>query len=140
MTQRAGGSIALRPKVNRLLDKIQKAFIGKAGHLEIWHVDGKIIRDQIYIDFTEGGNSRAYVWMPRDTIWIDHDTDPGELQFIMLHELREWNRMGEGVGYDKAHDYANIAEQQARDKPEETGKLWRAEIAAIKPERKGQIS
>ena len=140
MTQRAGGSVTLRPKVMRLLDQIRTAFIEKVGPLSIWHVSGRVIRDEIYIDFTEGGNSRAYVWMPPNEIWLDHDIDPGELNFVKLHELHEWNRMGEGVGYDNAHISANGVEGEARKDPSKTSALWRAEVARIKPERKGQVS
>ena len=144
MTQRAGGSTALIPKVKYYINDIRVAFIEKVGPLNIWHVEGRIIRDKIYIDFTEGGNSRAYVWMPRNEIWIDHDVQPGEMGFVKLHELHEWNKMGEGMSYDQgkhnAHGSANVVEQEARDYPDRLGALWRAEIAAIRPERKGEIS
>jgi hypothetical protein len=140
MTQRAGGSSTLAPLVRSLIGKIRHAYIETVGPLEVWHVNGRLIRDRVYIDFTEGGNSRAYVWMPPNNIWLDHDIDPGEVDFVKLHELHEWNKMGDGMGYDNAHESANGVEGEARRDPSKTSALWRAEIARIKPERKGQIS
>lgn len=133
MTQRAGGSVALRPIVKELLSKIKVSIIERVGPLTVWHVDGRLIRDRVYIDFTEGGNSQAYVWMPPSEIWLDHDIDQGELNFVKLHELHEYNRMAnDGLGYDRAHDSANKVELQARRDPSQTSALWRAEVAKIK--------
>lgn len=133
MTQRAGGSVTLRPMVKAALDKIRVAHIDSVGPITIWHVDGRYIRDHIYIDFTEGGNSQAYVWMPPYEIWLDHDIDAGEQNFVKLHELHEYNRMAnDGLGYDRAHDSANKVEGQARRDPAQTSQLWRVEVGKIK--------
>ena len=140
MTTRAGGSIALRPKVSQYEHRIRVARIGRVGPVDIWHVEGRVIRDHVYIDFTEGGNSRAYIWMPSNEIWLDHDVDLGEQDFVKLHELHEWNKMGDGLNYEAAHESANGVEGQARRDPSKLSGLWRAEVKRIKPERKGEVS
>src|SRR5882672_8508192 len=62
------------------------------GPLSVWKVNGKLIRDWIFIDFTEGGNSEAYPWMPPNEIWIDDSMYvPDEHEPTLLHELLEYN-------------------------------------------------
>ena len=131
MVTRAGGSIALRPKIEANIKAIRVAFIEKVGHLDVWHVDGKVIRDRVYIDFTEGGNSQAYIWMPPHEIWLDHDVSPREVNCVKLHELHEYNKMCGGMSYEPAHESANGVEQQARNDPSVLGRLWRTEVRKL---------
>jgi uncharacterized protein YpiB (UPF0302 family) len=81
-------------------------------------VNGEVIRDHIYIDYTEGGNSEAYVWMDPDEIWLDVDVNPNEVKYVLLHELTEMNQMRwDGLGYEAAHVKANSQELKARKDP-----------------------
>ena len=113
---------------------------GASDNLTIYIVDGRYIRDNIYIDFTEGGNDEVYggadpdkpSFIPKGEIWIDNK-NMDEAGFILLHELTERNHMQAGEDYDTAHDAANVQEQAARDKPDKLVELlkvqgWNIEV------------
>jgi hypothetical protein len=97
----------------------------------VWKVNGKFIRDWIFIDFTEGGNSEAYPWMPPNEIWIDDSMYvPDEHEPTLLHELLEYNRMkNDGLTYEEAHDEACKAEIKGRRDPGQYPALLAAEMA-----------
>jgi len=114
----------------RLEDEIKISRVMDVGPVRIYTVNGRVIRDNVFIDFTEGGNSAKYKWMPSNTIYLDHDVDPEEVRFVMLHELHEFNRMHEGLGYERAHDSANSVEQAARDGAP-FADLWGAEVTKL---------
>ena len=130
MSARAGGGASLARKV-KARRRIKVALVGKAGPIAIWRVNGRMIRDHVFIDFTEGGNSHVYKWMPRHEIWLDHDVDPGEVRFVKLHELHEYNRMGDGLSYERAHESANRVELKARRNPALFAKVWRREVEIV---------
>lgn len=102
------------------------------GYIVVWKVNGKLIRDFIFIDFTEGGNTEAYPWMPPNEIWLD-DTmwmPEDESQYVLLHEIIEFNLMrNKGMSYDDAHDEACIGEIKARRNPALLPELLAAEAA-----------
>ena len=89
--------------------------IDQVGPVNVWLVNGLLVRNHLFLDFTEGGNDCAYKWMPKNEIWLD-DANAEEVPFIYLHELYERNIMhATGIGYEEAHDKANIIENQARN-------------------------
>src|ERR1700687_1278151 len=101
------------------------------GAVTVWKVNGKFIRDWIFIDFTEGGNSAAYPWMPPNEIWLDDSSfTPDEHEVVLLHEATEFNLMRDkGWSYDKAHDVASENETKARRNPQLLPELLAAEAA-----------
>ena len=100
---------------------------GQSGDLKVWVVDGDYIRDNIFIDFTEGGNPERYDFVPKGEVWIDNRNE-SEALFILLHELHEMALMRDGgLQYDPAHEQANIVEQEARDNPDKLPDLLAAE-------------
>jgi hypothetical protein len=80
----------------------------------VWLVDGKYVRDNIDIDFTEGGNSCRFEFIPDDEIWIDDTLDEYEWNDTISHELLERYMMSKGDTYDLAHNKANILEGTER--------------------------
>lgn len=88
-------------------------------------VDGQYVRDNIYLDFTEGGNDQRYGmnnlppldFVPLSEFWID-DANQSEAEYILIHESVERRLMAGGMSYDTAHSAANLTEQDARDHPE----------------------
>ena len=70
----------------------------------------------------------------RIEIWLEKDTDPRELIFILAHEYLELRMMHDGrLGYDHAHEIASRIEFQLRceesDLPVATGRrIRRADI------------
>lgn len=125
MTARAGGGAYLRKYWNANQSEIYSKFLTNIGPLQIWLVHGRVIRDKVFIDFTEGGNSNAYQWLPPFQIVLDADATAQELKFTQLHELTEYNAMAKGIGYETAHsNYANPVEQKARSNPALWPQLW----------------
>lgn len=102
-----------------LLAKIHKRPLKKYSRhgIQTWIVDGDLVRDFFFIDFTEGGHDKVYPFIPFGEIWIDDDLFPKERKFVILHELHERNRMFHGFAYSSAHREASKVEYTARRKP-----------------------
>ena len=79
----------LRTFGREIIQKIHKKLLKQysSHELKVWLVHGDLVRDFFSIDFTEGGHDLVYNFIPRDEVWIDDDTNPKELRFILLHEL-----------------------------------------------------
>ncbi len=121
-----------------LIPKARLEQIMQLGSVSVWKVNGKFIRDWIFIDFTEGGNTEAYPWMPPNEIWIDNSmyVPEDESQYTLLHELTEFNLMRQqGWNYAKAHDEACVTERKARQNPERLSELMAVEAAKAGAER-----
>lgn len=87
--------------------------------MNVWLVNGELIRTRFYSDFTEGGNPAVYGFVPDDELWIDDQVLPHERPFILFHELTEYILMAEeGLSYDEAHMQASEAEWELRQHPE----------------------
>jgi hypothetical protein len=83
----------------------------------VWLVDGELIRDVFKVDFAQGGNGMVYSFTPANEVWIEDQTDPGERDLILLHELTERREMKqERLNYDRAHEAASKIEFQARQR------------------------
>lgn len=82
----------------------------------IWIVNEEEIRNQLFIEFTEGGHDLVYPWIPENEIWIGDDVKVKERVFIILHELIERRLMKKGLNYNKAHEKATFFEQMVRFK------------------------
>jgi hypothetical protein len=94
--------------------KVKVRQIADYGVVSVWLVDGAAVRARFSDDFTEGGNGRAYRFMPLREIWLEETLDDEELDLILLHELTEWNWMGKGEVYQEAHHKASRLEIMAR--------------------------
>ncbi len=102
-----------------LFRKIHKKLLKKYSRhgIQIWIVDGELVRDFFFIDFTEGGHDKVYPFIPFGEVWIDDDLFPKERRFVILHELHERNRMFHGFAYPSAHREASKVEYAARRRP-----------------------
>ncbi len=135
-----------RIKVNsRLIQKVHKQLIKKYSQdkLKVWIVNGELVRDLFYIDFTEGGHDKVYRFIPENEVWIDDDLSPRERKYILLHELYERNLMCIGWPYyvdtkeslDKrgnllktAHGAASALEYHFRHNPKDIEKRLLEEV------------
>jgi hypothetical protein len=90
--------------------------LGRVTDLSIYLVDGQRVRDEIDVDFVNGGNGAVYPrYVPRDEIWIDDAQHPLDRTATALHELIERDLMlNHGMSYDNAHDAANARERVFR--------------------------
>lgn len=85
--------------------------------VEIWKIDGKLVRDMLDIDFVEGGHEFVYNYVPKNEVWIDNDITTKERKFVILHELFERALMKKGSDYDNAHIKASEIEKELRLNP-----------------------
>ena len=105
------------------LDKVYKRLLEPySKYLRIWIVDGELVRDLFFIDFTEGGHDKVYSFIPSGEVWIDDDVEKGERKFVLLHELHERHLMSMGSSYPDAHRSASHIEYYCRHHTEELDK------------------
>ena len=113
----------------KLIESIHKRKIVNLGKkINVWIVNGEVVRDLFFIDFTEGGHDKVYSFVPKNEIWIDDDVSPNERKFVMVHEIHERNLMSKGFNYDKAHLSASAIEYKCRKKPSLVQKIIKQEI------------
>jgi hypothetical protein len=85
------------------------------GPVQVWLVDGNLVRSYYKTDYTEGGHGYVYPWVPRAEIWIEDGVDRREVPFILAHEYTERRLMrDEGVDYDTAHAICSRVEFDLR--------------------------
>lgn len=78
--------------------------------LDIWIINGRLVRSSFFIDFMDGGHHLIYPWIPANEVWIDDDLVKQEIPFVLLHELHERALMTKGFSYNKAHPEASKIE------------------------------
>lgn len=83
----------------------------------IYLVNGKAVRDNFLLSFTQGGHDKVYDFIPKNEIWIDDDLSNKERKYVILHELYERKLMNDGLNYDLAHRKANELEKKYRKDP-----------------------
>jgi hypothetical protein len=87
--------------------------------VEVWLVDGEIVRDLYKSDFIEGGNPEVYSWVPKGEIWIEKnlEKEKDEVDITILHEYIESTLMKyKKLTYNKAHPIASKVEFHHRNK------------------------
>jgi hypothetical protein len=89
------------------------------GSLKAYIIDGKLARETLDLDFTEGGNYGKYDFVPKDEIWLDDGQREDELFATLLHEMIEYADIIKGASYDQGHRLASEVELRTRLKPEE---------------------
>lgn len=106
--------------------------------ITVWIVCGTWVRDNLDIDFTEGGNFARYAsFIPAGQVWIEGSVSSDEVDSVMLHEVTELGWMQSGLSYDAAHDNANVAEAKVRKDPSLLESLL---SEALTPKTKGVVS
>ncbi len=92
--------LAARKPMADIIQQVHKKLLKKYSNgIMVWIVDGKIVRNLLFIDFTEGGHDMVYKFIPEREVWIDDDVSPMERKFILVHELHERNLMLQGWCY-----------------------------------------
>jgi hypothetical protein len=83
--------------------------------VEVWLIDGNLVRSYYKTDYTEGGHGYVYPWVPKRQIWVEKDMHRRELPYIVSHEYIELRLMrDEGLGYDRAHAICSRVEFKLR--------------------------
>ena len=122
--------LALKNHQASLIEKIHRKHFApySSDQLTIWIVDGKLVRDLVFLEYDAGGHDRVYPWIPEREIWIEEALSEKERPFILLHELHERFLMGKGKKYPEAHHGATIIEDRFRDYPQELESRIREEL------------
>jgi hypothetical protein len=83
--------------------------------VEVWLVDGNLVRSYYKTDYTEGGHGYVYPWVHKQQIWVEDGVDHRELAYITCHEYLERRLMRDaGMEYDPAHDVCSAVEFDLR--------------------------
>jgi hypothetical protein len=90
------------------------------GKLNIFLVDGELVRNTISDDFTLAGHGLVYDYIPKDEVWLESTIKEHEIPIILVHEMLERVVMHGGIDYDSAHELANDIEILCRDKKVDT--------------------
>ena len=97
------------------LDRYAELPDPKGPPVEVWLVDGNVVRSYYKTDYTEGGHGVVYPWVPETQIWIEDGVDHRELPFIVTHEYIERRLMrDEKLDYDTAHPICSKVEFELR--------------------------
>lgn len=88
------------------IQNIYRVPVGTREGVDVWIVDGYMVRKNIYPDFGFSGNDRSYHFIPPNEIWIDGQVSCDETEYSISTELRERKLMGEGKSYDDAYSDA----------------------------------
>jgi hypothetical protein len=98
---------ARQPPYRRLLARTEG--------VEIWRVDGRRVRDELDVDFTNGAHGFVRRYVPKNEIWLDRDAPgSGEWVYWAVHQLVERAQMARGAPYLTALRRANRAERAER--------------------------
>jgi len=100
------------------------------GNLNLWLVNGELVRDNLDADFAEGGHGMVYPYIPKNEIWLD-DAVMNDLENIFVHEVTEYNLMSDGMKYEDAHNIANKTEHDARKSAANKQKILKEQIAKL---------
>ena len=118
--------------------------MGMVTGLPVYLVSGEFVRNNIDIDFTQGGNEAAYPgYVPPGEIWIDDAMHALDRIATVFHEIVERNLvLFRGWSYDDAHDVAckreiELRKKLAQQKPTSTD--LRLVTAALRPYAKEAI-
>lgn len=108
----------------------------------VYWVDGFYLRNNITVEFDDGGNPGAYptitnifrghawsyTFIPEGEIWLEVTgdlSDTRDEQFVLEHEVYECHLMSHfGQGYEEAHGQAQHIERLSRQKYRDPERLW----------------
>jgi len=110
-----------------IIENVPKSFDSKLPGIgeEVYIVDGKYVRDNIYSDFSQGGNDMAYPeFVPIGELWVEKDM-LAEKDHILRHEKRERDLMinagyihkvneTKALTYEEAHKIVKDLEDKER--------------------------
>ncbi len=117
---------------NKKIDSVYRYYLGKSDNLNIWIIDGNIVREKIFSSFLYGGNEQRYPFNPKGEIWIDNAISCEEFGLTLAHELNERHLMAKfGWTYLAAHDSSLMLEQLIRRENDEMCREHEASIRKV---------
>jgi hypothetical protein len=88
------------------IQNIYRVPMGTREGIDIWIVDGYMVRKNIYPDFGFSGNDLSCHFIPEKEIWIDGQVSCEETEYSISTELKERELMKAGKSYDDAYSDA----------------------------------
>lgn len=88
------------------LQNIYRVPVGQREGVNIWIVDGYMVRKNIYPDFGFSGNDLSYHFIPSKEIWIDGQVSCEETEYSITNEINERRFLEKGESYDDAYSDA----------------------------------
>lgn len=129
LTERKKSKKYIKSKDDKAIPKeLYVKKLEERGEVTVWLVDGELVRDLYYIEFTEGGHHYVYDFVPKYEVWLDDDLETTELPYVLLHELHERNLMHLGWTYDSAHHSSSIIEYKCRRDPSKLEEYIKLEV------------
>jgi hypothetical protein len=113
---------------------IYRQFLGNRKGLQVWIVDGPIVRRELHGDFSMGGNGLSDSFIPENEIWLDSAMNLEQVHYTLLQELEERKHMSKGKGYGEAYELGLVV---LLDEMERQEKLARAHEKKLRPVRYG---
>jgi hypothetical protein len=100
------------------LHNIYRLPIGKRNGLNVWIVDGYLVRKTIYPDFGFSANDLSCRFIPANEIWIDGQISCEETEYSIRTEILERQGMEQGKSYSDAYEDAINDNTLRRDRME----------------------
>jgi hypothetical protein len=88
------------------LQNIYRIPVGQREGVNVWIVDGYMVRKNIYPDFGFSGNDLSYHFIPPEEIWIDGQVSCEETEYSITNEINERRFLEKGESYDDAYSDA----------------------------------
>lgn len=88
--------------------------LGKISGFNVWIVNGKYVRDNLDMEFTNFGQPLDFTIIPKNELWIDKEYSGDESKFFISHMLAEHRLMAQGKTFNQAREYANKIERKER--------------------------
>jgi hypothetical protein len=113
------------------MEKPRLRLLGRVAGFPIYLVSGEQVRNELDIDFTQGGNDGIYpFYIPAPEIWVDDALHGLDRTATALHEMVERDLMvRHGMEYDPAHEIASSYERGFRKQ------LKQAHVTTFDPRR-----
>jgi hypothetical protein len=104
-----------KPQKKEGLSKILMGEI-KPDKCKIFIINGEFVRNNIDVNFVEGGHHYRYNYIAEDEIWIEDTGSSVDTAFNAAHEITERIYMkNQKMKYDSAHNIATSIEETLRN-------------------------
>ncbi len=99
-----------------LLKGIYRVPVGQREGLNVWIVDGYLVRKNIFPDFGFSGNDLSCRFIPKGEVWIDGQVSCEETEYSIAGELLERKLMLGGMPFSDAYESSVAVIRDLRDK------------------------
>lgn len=99
-----------------ILKEIYLSKFSRVSGFKVWIVNGKYVRDNLDIEFTNYGNNSQFKFIPADEFWIDKERNPGEEEYFIKSMLVMNRLLSKGIKSKDAVKIVNRIEKMERSK------------------------